>query len=293
MLFSIILRFGRVSRDRYRHFGRDRRDFQLAFGRGNRVVDRLRIVVQLVGELVLALANFLLASRHFIRRAFVLHKAVAANRYLVVRQRRAVVRLAVRSGGQRHLALADRQAAVIRHRNDIFLRLVYRANGILREVSVIGSGIRSLRANCDRAEISVFRRSGKAGNFLLFSIINLRVAVRFQRDVLMIVESDYVIGRVSLNLDLLGISRYRRVALDRNGGFRHLRPERLTVNGFGSRDLLGRVVPVVVHRVAQVGSLSINDRLSLIFGQRSFHNGLIRRITGDVRRRYRVLCAMV
>ena len=90
---------------------------------------------------------------------------------------------------------------------------------------------------------------------MLFSIISLRVAFRFQLDVLIIVEIDYVIGRVSLNLDLLGIIRYRRVAIGPDGGFRHRTIERLFVNGLGIRNLSGRPVPVVVHRVAQVGLL--------------------------------------
>ena len=85
----------------------------------------------------------------------------------------------------------------------------------------VGAHIRSRRANGDRAEISAVRSSGKAGNAMHVSIISHRGAVRRQLDVLIIVEIDYVIGRVSLNIDRLGIIRYRRVALDRNGGFRH------------------------------------------------------------------------
>ena len=42
----------------------------------------------------------------------------------------------------------------------------------------------------------------------------------------------------------------------------------------------------VLDRIAQVGSLTISDRHSRIFGQRSCHNGLIRLITGDNRRIY-------
>ena len=116
------------------------------------------------------------------------------------------------------------------------------------------------------------------------SIISLRGAVRRQLDVLIIVESNLVIARP--NRDLLGIIRYRRVAIGPDGGFRHLFPEHLACNGLGIRNLSGRPVPVVVHRVAQIGSLTISDRHSRIFGQRSCHNGLIRLITGDNRRIY-------
>ena len=187
-LFASVIRYGAiVSRNRHNHFVRDRRDFQLAFGRGNRIVDRLRIAVQLVGERVLALANVRLRARHLVRRAFAFNKAVAAYRHLVVRQRIAVVDLLVRSRGQRHFALIDRQAAVDRLRNDILSCRVNHTLSSGREVSVIGSSIRSLRTNCDIAEISLCRRTGKAGNFLLLSIIRHRVAVRRQLDVLIIV----------------------------------------------------------------------------------------------------------
>ena len=165
MLFSIILRFGRVSRDRYRHFGRVRRDLELA-------VDRIR--------------------------------------------------------------------------NDILSFSVNRSNRTFRKLCRIFADIRSLRANFDRAEISVFRRSGKAGNAMLVSIISHRVAVRRQRDVLIIVEIDYV--RSIFNRNRLGSIRYRRVAIDRNGGFRHGTAER---RFFCLR--LNRCIliahPVVVHRV--------------------------------------------
>ena len=58
--------------------------------------------------------------------------------------------------------------------------------------------------------------------------------------------------------------------------------------GLGHRrvKLLVRVLLKVLHRVAQIGSLTISDRHSRIFGQRSCHNGLIRLITGDNRRIY-------
>ena len=180
----------------------------------------------------------------------------------------------------------DLQRSVDRLRNDILSCRVNRANRTFRKRCRICSDIRSRRANGDRAEISAVRRSGKAGNAMHVSIISHRGAVRRQLDVLIIVEIDLV--RSLGDRDRLLFIRFRRncVAVNLGGRCLPLCPERLAVNGLGIRDLLGRPVPVVVHRVAQVGSLSINDRLSLIFGQRSCHNGLIRLITGDNRRIY-------
>jgi len=293
-LFASVIRYGAiVSRNRHNHFVRDRRDFQLAFGRGNRIVDRLRIAVQLVGERVLALANVRLRARHLVRRAFAFNKAVAAYRHLVVRQRIAVVDLLVRSRGQRHRALADYELAVSRLRNDILSCRVNRVNRTIRKRCRICSDIRSRRANFNRAEISVFRRTGKAGNALLLSIISLRLAVRLQLDVLIIVEIDLVLSLDDLNRLLFIRFRRNCVAFNRGGGCLHRFPERLAVKGLGSRNLLGRPVPVIVHRIAQVVPLTINNRHSRIFGQRSVHNSPIRRITGDNRRIYRVPCAMV
>ena len=197
----------------------------------------------------------------------------------VIHSRHMVARHIYRDG-----LLVDRQRSRFRRRNDILSCRVNRANRTFRKRCRICSDIRSRHANSNRAEISAFRRTGKAGNALLRSIISLRLAVRRQLDVLIIVESNLVIARP--NRDLLGIIRYRRVALDRNGGFRHCTIERLLFNGLGFRNLLGRPVPIVVHRVAQIGSLTISDRHSRIFGQRSCHNGLIRLITGDNRRIY-------
>ena len=175
----------------------------------------------------------------------------------------AVIRRACRVLRDRHKHFVrdrrDLQRSRIRRRNDIFLRRVNLADRTFRKRCRICSDIRSLRANCDRAEISAFRRTGKAGNALLRSIISLRLAVRRQLDVLIIVEIDYVIGRVSLNLDRLRLIRYRRVARNLDGGFRHRTIERLFVNGLGSRNLSGRPVPVVVHLIAQIVLLLIID----------------------------------
>ena len=84
---------------------------------------------------------------------------------------------------------------------------------------------------------------------MLVSIISRRVAVRRQLDVLIIVEIDYVFVRVSLNRDLLGISRYRRVAIDRNGGFRHSLAERRSII-FRICNFSRCSVQIIVYRVS-------------------------------------------
>ena len=257
MFLAVILRGARALRNRHNHFVRDRRDFQLAFGRGNRVVDRLRIAVQLVGERVLALANVRLRARHLVRRALAFNKAVAAYRHRVVRQRRAVVLFAVSSGGQRHLALADRQRSRIRLRNDILSCSVNRVKDVFREVRRIGVSIRSRHANVDRAEISVFRRSGKAGNALLRSIISLRVAVRRQRDVLIIVEVKNVIAID--NRERRFLTRNQRVA--RNIGVRghSFAERRSSCYGVFIFNLFLCSVQIIVYRVSG-GVLFIVER---------------------------------
>ena len=94
----------------------------------------------------------------------------------------------------------DLELTVRRLRNDIFFCRINRVNRTIRKVCRIFADIRSLRANCDRAEISLYRRTDKAGNAMLVSIISHRVAVRRQLDVLIIVENKNVIA--SANLDL-------------------------------------------------------------------------------------------
>ena len=282
-LFASVIRYGAiVSRNRHNHFVRDRRDFQLAFGRGNRVVDRLRIAVQLVGERVLALANVRLRARHLVRRAFAFNKAVAAYRHLVVRQRIAVVDLLVRSRGQRHFALIDRQAAVDRLRNDILFRRVNLANRVFVKRNSVCTGILSRHfRHIDAIEAKSYRffffdsLAGKTGNAMLVSIISRRVAVRRQLDVLIIVEIDYVFVRVSLNRDLLGISRYRRVAIDRNGGFRHGTTERRS--SFFRRCNFSRCsVQIIVYRVIGGVLFIVERQLALVFFE---IDGLLFRVT--------------
>ena len=284
LLGSVILRGASVLLDRHNHFFRGRSDFQLAFGLFDCVVVRLRALVQRIGERVIALANIRPASRHVIRRAFVLRKAVsAANRHRAVRQRRAVVDLLARARGQRHAALVDRQRTRIRRRNDIlFCRVnlvqrITRFSFILFKIDRISSGIRSLPARFGNiVKGNVFLRAGVARfNRLLVSIISLLVAVRRQRDVLIIVEIDYVFVRVSLNCDRLGIIRYRRVALDRNGGFRHGFAERRS-SFFRLCNFSLCSVQIIVYRVSGSVLFIVERQLALVFCE---IDGLLFRVT--------------
>ena len=212
----------------------------------------------------------------------------------------AVIRLGLRVARNLYNHFVDRvdhELAVLRLRNDILFCRVNRANRTFRKLCRIRSSIRSRRANCDRAEISIYRRTGKAGNAMLASIISLRVAVRRQLDVLIIVEIDYVLGRIRANRNRLGFTRprHRRIAIRLGRLYVDCISQRIFIKAWrrGNKLFVRTIAPIVVHRVAQVVPLTINNRHSRIFGQRSFHNGIIRRITGDDRRRYRVLCAMV
>ena len=272
-----------MSLDRHNHFVRGRRDFQLAFDLCDLVVARLRTFFQLVGERVRSFANVGQRARHFIRRAFVLNKALAACGHFVLRQRGAVVDLLVRSRGQRHRALADYELAVSRLRNDILFRRVNLANRVFVKRNSVCTGILSRHfRHIDAIEAKSYRffffdsLAGKTGNAMLVSIISRRVAVRRQLDVLIIVEIDYVFVRVSLNRDLLGISRYRRVAIDRNGGFRHGTTERRS--SFFRRCNFSRCsVQIIVYRViGGVLFFIVERQLALVFFE---IDGLLFRVT--------------
>ena len=265
-----------VPLDRHNHFGFVRRDCQLAFGLGDIVVVRVRAFVQRIGERVVARANVRLASRHVVRCAFVFNKAVAAYRHRVVRQRFAVVDLLISSRGQRHAALIDLQRSRIRLRNDIFLRRVNLANGILREVRDIRSSIRSRRARFGNTfKGNAFRRTGKAGNALRRSIISRRLALRRQRDVLIIVEIDFV--RSLGDRDRLHCLRFRRncVAVNIVVGYQHGIAE-IRIVCCGGLNLFRCSVQIIVYRV---GVLFIVERQrSILLCKRNFLY-LILRIT--------------
>ena len=284
-LLASVIRLGNlVARDRYRHFGRGRSDRQLALGLLDIVVVCIELFAFRVGDRVrhFTFGNIRHAASRLDIRHFTGNKAVARNLHNRLCQRRAVVRLAGRFGGQHHIALVDRQRSRIRRRNDIlFCRVnlvqrITRFSFILFKIDRISSSIRSRHARCGKAfKGNAFRRSGKAGNALLRSIISLLVAVRRQLDVLIIVEIDYVFVRVSLNRDLLGISRYRRVAIDRNGGFCHGFAERLSFS-FRICNFSRCSVQIIVYRVSGGVLFIVERQLALVFCE---IDGLLLRMT--------------
>ena len=93
---------------------------QLHARRGNRqracgcfdvVVVGIRACVQRIGERIAAASRIQLAAGHIVGRAFTVHESVAAHRHGVVRQRLAVVGLAVRRARQCNATLRDLQFA--------------------------------------------------------------------------------------------------------------------------------------------------------------------------------------
>ena len=112
MALAIILHGISMARDRHSHLVGLRLDLQIAFGLRNCIVVSLRVPIQRVVERILGRAYVRNRTGHIVARAFAVHEFVAAHRHGAVRQRRAVIHLAVRRGGQRYITLLDRQAAV-------------------------------------------------------------------------------------------------------------------------------------------------------------------------------------
>ena len=139
----------------------------------------------------------------------------------------------------------DRQRSRIRRRNDILSCRVNRVNRTIRKRCRICSDIRSRRANFNRAEISVFRRTGKSGNALLRSIILKLGAVRRQLDVLIIVEVKNVIAID--NRERRFLTRHQRVA--RNIGVRGHSFAELLSSCCGGFNLFLCSVQIIVYRV--------------------------------------------
>ena len=198
-MFLAVIRLGlRLARNLYKHFCFDRVDLEPAVGNFKR---HLREVLALVirelvsgqthrvGACISSLCFRGAAEREVICR--VQRVADAGNRIALDAVFLAVIRLGLRVARNlyNHFGFDRRnlQRSVDRLRNDILSCRVNRALSSGRKDSVIRSSIRSRHANFNRAEISAFRRSGKAGNALLRSIISLRLAVRRQLDVLIIV----------------------------------------------------------------------------------------------------------
>ena len=167
----------------------------------------------------------------------------------------AVIRHACRVLRDRHNHFVrdrrDLQLSVDRLRNDILSCRVNRANRTIRKVCRIFANVRSLRANRDIAEIRAFRRTGKAGNALLLSIIRHSLALRRQLDVLIIVEIDLV--RSLGDRDRLLFIRFRRncVAFNRGGGCLHGTAKRRFFCLLSNRCVL-IAHPIVVYRVVSL-----------------------------------------
>ena len=189
----------RVSRDRHRHFGFGRVDLEPAVGNVKRHVREVAVrVCELVSGQTHRVGAHIrsrrfrgAAEREVSRR--VIYTLGGRDRHFIALNRlfASVIRYGVIMSRDRHNHFVrdrrDHELAIRRRRNDILSCRVNRSNRTFRKRCRICSDIRSLRANCDRAEISIYRRSGKAGNALLLSIIRHRVAVRRQLDVLIIV----------------------------------------------------------------------------------------------------------
>ena len=223
---------------------------------------------------------------------FAVSKVVARYRHVGLLQRRAVVCLASALARQRHIALVDRQRTRIRLRNDIlFCRVnlvqrITRFSFILFKLDRIISSILSRCARHGNAfKGNVFRLNGKAGNGkvgngeagrgMIVSIIKQHLALRRQRDVLIIVEIDLV--RSLGDRDRLHCLRFRRncVAVNRVVGYQHGIAE-IRIVCFGVFNLFRCSVQIIVYRV---GVLFIVERQrSILLCKRNFLY-LILRIT--------------
>ena len=198
MLLAVIRHGVIVSRNRHNHFV-DRIDRQLTVVNNKRhflevavrVCELVSVQTHRVGAHIRSRRFRGAAEREVSRR--VIYTLGGRDRHFIALNRlfASVIRYGVIMSRDRHNHFVrdrrDLQRSVGRLRNDILSCRVNRSNRTIRKLCRIFADIRSLRANVDRAEIRAFRRTGKAGNFLLLSIIRHRVAVRRQLDVLIIV----------------------------------------------------------------------------------------------------------
>ena len=255
MLFSIISL--RVALCRQRHFGGA--DRQAAINNLEPHIREILVVVREVCRLQLHVICARVSALHYRaaakREVAFLVQRVADVGNLVARYGLlgSVIRLGARVLLDRHNHFVrrrrDRQLSRIRFFDDVVTRGIALSNRIFRKRCRIFADKRSLRANGNSLECQTVNRAVIAGNAMLFSIIRHSLAVRFQLDVLIIVEIDYV--RSLGDRDRLGGIRYRRIAIDLNGGFRHGTAE---ICFFCLR--LNRFIlfahPVVVHRVVSL-----------------------------------------
>ena len=256
MLLAVIQHGVIVSRNRHNHFV-DRIDRQLTVVNNKRHFLEVLVVIRelfsfqthRVGARVGALRFRGAAKREvaFLVQLVVDRHVIARNRMLLAVIQHGVI---VSRNRYNHFVRdrRDLQRSVDRLRNDILSCRVNRANRTIRKVCRIFANVRSLRANRDIAEIRAFRRTGKAGNALLLSIIRHSLALRRQLDVLIIVEIDLV--RSLGDRDRLLFIRFRRncVAFNRGGGCLHGTAKRRFFCLLSNRCVL-IAHPIVVYRV--------------------------------------------
>ena len=89
------------------HFSGNGLNFQLAVFRSDSVVGSIGVVIQLVGEAVVAFADFGLAAGHGVGCAFAVNEAGGGDGDFVLGERSAVVDLLVGAGGQSDFARGD------------------------------------------------------------------------------------------------------------------------------------------------------------------------------------------
>ena len=225
MLFSIISL--RVALCRQRHFGGA--DRQAAINNLEPHIREILVVVREVCRLQLHVICARVGALHYRaaakREVAFLVQRVADVGNLVARYGLlgSVIRLGARVLLDRHNHFVrrrrDRQLSRICFFDDVVTRGIALSNRIFRKRCRIFADKRSLRANGNSLECQTVNRAVIAGNAMLFSIISLRVALCRQLDVLIIVEIDFVCSLG--DRDRLGGIRYRRIAIDLNGGFRH------------------------------------------------------------------------
>ena len=151
MILAVIRHAALAALDRHRHFVRDRRDFQRAFGLGDLVVRQLRVRVRLVGELVIARANHRLASRKGIVQTFAVRERLFCAKFflyrgIAVRQRRAVVDLCQVGGGQHHRARVDYELAVFHNLKSYVLKVRIRVfEPSFRQIHRVGRRVSAFR----------------------------------------------------------------------------------------------------------------------------------------------------
>ena len=181
-------------------------DLQRALSLGDGVVGGLGALVQRVGERVLRLADVGNRAGHVVGRALAVNEAVAANGDLRLGQGCAVVNLAGAGGGQGDAALVDGQGAGIGG-GDV-IQVIVRADGIVAKRDVVGIGVSAAAAGADTFKGHALGSAGVAGDRVLLTVVRHGVAVRGQRDVLVVVEVEHI---------LTGADRHRRLLAGNEG----------------------------------------------------------------------------